>query len=217
MRRHQRRSVRLKGYDYASAGAYFFTACTQRRICVLNDAIVAAIIWDVWLALPRWFPTIALDEFVVMPNHVHGVVWLQTATVEPGTLDITFGEETGSVGDPVLPGAENQPLRDWILPEPETVNDAPTLGEVLGAFKSLVLTVYLDWVNIHDPARRAKFWQRNFYEHVIRNEHELDAIRQYIVNNPLNWSLDLDNPKNSSKQPPPGTINDYLRDIGINP
>lgn len=78
--KHHRRSIRLKGYDYHNAGAYFVTLCTKNRKCVLDDPIVKGIINDVWLALPSWFPTIALDEFVIMPNHTHFVIWLGVGT-----------------------------------------------------------------------------------------------------------------------------------------
>ena len=75
---HHRKSIRLKGYAYSSAGAYFVTICVKDRECILHDPIVSGIIMDVWDALPKWFPTIALDEFVVMPNHIHFIVWLQS-------------------------------------------------------------------------------------------------------------------------------------------
>ena len=75
--KHHRRSIRLRGYDYSSPGAYFVTICTKERECVLDDPIIAGIIMDVWHALPGWFPTIALDEFVVMPNHVHFILWIR--------------------------------------------------------------------------------------------------------------------------------------------
>ena len=71
-----RRSIRLKDYDYAQEGAYFVTICTKNRECVLADLIVNGIINDVWLALTSWFPTVILDEFVVMPNHIHLILWL---------------------------------------------------------------------------------------------------------------------------------------------
>jgi len=77
------------------------------------------------------------------------------------------------------------------------------LGDVIGAFKSLVFTVYLNWIQAHDPTRRAKFRQRNYYEHIIRNERELHAIRRYVRNNPAQWALDRDNSDNLRRLPPP--------------
>src|SRR5713226_5540502 len=76
---HNRQSIRHPQYDYASAGAYFVTICTQGRECLLDDPVVMVIIHEVWQALPSWFPTIALDEFEVMSNHVHLLVWLQSS------------------------------------------------------------------------------------------------------------------------------------------
>ena len=94
--RHHRRSIRLKGYDYSSKGAYFVTICTLQRQCVLHDPVVTGIITDVWHALPRWSPTIALDEFVVMPNHVHFVVWLQGNEVGATTVGATRATARGA-------------------------------------------------------------------------------------------------------------------------
>jgi putative transposase len=256
---HHRRSIRLAAYDYHAPGAYFVTLCTQGRECVLDDPVVTGIITGVWRALPRWFPTIVLDEFVVMPSHVHMIVWLQPVgatlavapdavapdavapdavapdavapdavapdAVAPGTgaspaptggvaLDVeaTLAVVPGAGASPApTDGAATAP--SWNIPAPETPNLNPTLGDVIGAFKSLVFTVYLDWVQAHDPTRRAKFWQRNYYEHIIRNEEELHAIRRYIRNNPARWALDRDNPDNLCRLTSPAQVEDYLADV----
>jgi putative transposase len=289
--KHHRWTIRLKGYDYSSPGAYFVTICTRERECVLDDPVVTGIITDVWHALPGWFPTIGLDEFVVMPNHVHFILWIHqpddvgatlavaqnAADTEPGddgvgatlavaqdgagaspaptegeTRDVGVGAtlavaqnavaqdvvaaqraganragaspaptegETGDGVGATLAVAQNAVAENtvaqhapWTIPEPEKVNPNPTLGDVVGAFQSLVFTVYLDWIEANDPTRRAKFWQRNYYEHVIRNERELQAIRLYIRLNPDNWALDRDNPDNIRRFPPPETVEDYVRE-----
>lgn len=88
--KHHRRSIRLKGYDYHDAGAYFVTICTKNREYVLNDVIVTEIIMAVWRALPQWFPTIELDEFVVMPNHIHFVVWILDGSVGGYPLRVSW-------------------------------------------------------------------------------------------------------------------------------
>jgi putative transposase len=194
---------------------------------MLNDPVVTGIITDVWYRLPDWFPTIALDEFVVMPNHLHLIVWLQSVgaplAVAPGVVDdhgagaspapTTHATDVGArlALAPDALGRTSTP--PWTIPIPETPNPNPTLGDVIGAFKSLVFTVYLDWVQIHDPARRAKFWQRNYYEHIIRNEKELHTIRRYIHDNPARWALDRDNPDNLRRLAPPAQVEDYLADI----
>ena len=213
--KHHRRSFRLKGYDYHNAGAYFITICTKNRECVLDDPIVTDIITAVWQALPTWFPTIELDEFVVMPNHVHFVVWI-IERVGTSLADVLHEERDGGVGIPLAgilvdkkDGGEPRPY----IPKPQKINVNPTLGDIVGAFKSLVFTVYLDWIEKNDPSRRAKFWQGNYYEHVVRNDKELNAIRQYIIDNPINWELDRDNLENSRNLPPPEKVDDYLEDL----
>lgn len=202
--KHHRRSIRMKGYDYHSPGAYFVTICTKNRECVLDDPSVTAIIHDVWYALPLWFPTIELDEFVVMPNHTHFVVWNNVGTPLAGVLD--RGSADGGNAD----GGKPRPHR---IPQPQKINTAPALGDIVGAFKSLVFKVYLDWIKVNDPSRRAKFWQGNYYEHVIRNDRELNAIRQYIIDNPINWKKDRDNLENLGHIPPPEKVEDYLEDL----
>ena len=192
--KHHRRSIRLKGYDYTQPGAYFVTICTKNRECVLDDPIVKGITNDVWLALPSWFPTIALDEFVIMPNHTHFVIWLGVGT---------------SLAD-VQDGGKPHPYQ---IPKPEKINTTPALGDVVGAFKSLVFKVYLDWIKINYSSRRAKFWQRNYYEHIVRNERELNAIRQYIIDNPKNWKMDRDNLENLRNLSPPENVDEYLKDL----
>jgi hypothetical protein len=159
-----------------------------------------------------------------MPNHVHLVVWLHLPNPVGATLAVApmavAPEPTdmamGAAGASPAP-TNTDPTKTWVIPKPETVNRHPTLGDVIGAFKSLVFTVYLDWVQANDPSRRAKFWQRNYYEHIVRNPGELRAIRRYIQNNPLKWRMDMDNPANFPKRPPPDTVDDYLRDAGVIP
>jgi len=218
--KHHRRSIRLKGYDYHNAGAYFVTICTQNRECVLEDPIVNAIIKDVWQALPSWFPTIELDEFVIMPNHTHFVVWI--TDVGTSLADVLDGDvldvdvlDGGNMdgGNMDVGNMDVGKPHPYKIPKPEKKNTAPALGDVVGAFKSLVFKVYLDWVEINDPSRRAKFWQHNYYEHIVRNEHELNAIRQYIIDNPINWKMDRDNLENLRKLPPPEKVEDYLEDL----
>jgi REP element-mobilizing transposase RayT len=204
---HHRRSIRLKEYDYTQAGAYFVTICTQEWVEVLNDPVVVGIITDVWCALPLWFPTIARDEFVIMPTHVHLIVWLHP----PDSVGATLAVAPLAVA-PNGAGASPAPT-EWVVPRPTTANVKPALGDVIGTFKSLVFTVYLGWIKTHDPARQARFWQRNYYEHIIRNEAELDAIRRYIRDNPLRWALDRDNPRNLRHLPPPSRTADYLEDV----
>lgn len=220
----RRRSIRLPGYDYAQPGAYFVTLCTAGRECVLDDRVLAGIVTDVWYALPKWFPTVELDEFVIMPNHGHFVVWVLPAgsVAGAGAIDLAAGRAgadragadragaspapTGVAAGAAAPGA-------WAIPKPTAINPAPTLGDVIGTFKSVAFAAYLDWVQANDPTRRARFWQRNYYEHVIRSETELHAIRRYIRENPLRWALDPDNPQNLPRHSFPARVEEYLADV----
>jgi putative transposase len=232
-RKHHRRSIRLKGYDYSQAGAYFVTLCTKGRECVLEDPVVEGIILAVWHALPGWFPTIELDEFVVMPNHVHLIVWLlppdeidvgasladaqdrARASLAPTDRMVDVGATlaVAQMTDAQERARASLAPTEWVVPKPDAVNMAPSLGDVMGAFKSLVFTVYLDWIEAHDPTRRAKFWQRNYHEHVIRSEVELNAIRQYIIDNPAKWAQDRDNPIRI--RPAAETVAAYLSEAGL--
>lgn len=202
--KHHRRSIRLKGYDYHNAGVYFITICVKNRECILDDIILNSIIKDVWFSLPLWFPNIELDEFVIMPNHVHFVIWL-------GVLDAHVGTPlAGILNTQEKDGGKPRP---YVLPSPQRTNPNPTLGDVIGAFKSLVFKTYLNWIKTNSVSKQAKFWHDNYYEHIVRNERELNAIRQYIIDNPRNWDIDRDNLENIKQLPPPTKMEDYLEEL----
>jgi putative transposase len=152
-----------------------------------------------------------LDDFVLMPNHIHFVVWLQS-TIGETTAKIAQFNVGATLAVAQRAGASPAPT-DWIIPQAQKVNLHPTLGDVVGTFKSLVFTVYLDWTDAHCLQCRAKFWQKNYYEHVVRSELELQAIRQYIRDNPRCWAEDRDNPDNRERLLPPTKVEEYLEDI----
>ncbi|MEA3238386.1 MAG: transposase [Candidatus Bipolaricaulota bacterium] len=188
--RHHRRSIRLQGYDYSRSGAYYVTLCTQDRACLfgevvdsdmhLNDA--GRLVSDAWRALPDRFPTIDLDAFVIMPNHIHGVVVIAVDNNLVGAGLVPAFD--------VAPAQNAAPARDRA-----TTRVAPTLGDVIGAYKSMVTVQYAHAVNTRGwPPFRKRLWQRNYYEHVIRNADSLNRIRQYILDNPRRWDEDRYNP-----------------------
>jgi len=156
---YHRRSIRLPGYDYSQPGAYFVTICTDNRELSLQAHEVEEAVRSVWLGLPARFPRAVLDEFAIMPNHLHGIIILAPTPESKGAA-----------------------------------SGAPTLGQIIRAFKSLAA---IEANRILGSSGRP-FWQRNYYEHVIGDEHELNIIRQYIRDNPLKWDLDPDNPANAS-------------------
>ena len=173
---HHRRSIRLQEYDYSRAGAYFVTICTKNRKCLFGDVIggqmvlndAGQIVVDEWTKTALIRDEIQLDEWVVMPNHFHGIVW------------ITHGTARHCRGDrPVAPTAGPQPR---------------SLGAMIAGFKSAVTK----GINELRQTPGAKLWQRNYYEHIVRNENELNRIRQYIINNPENWKSDRNYPRDNA-------------------
>lgn len=178
---HHRRSIRLKGYDYRQAGGYFVTLVTQGREMLFGDVVngtmilndFGKIVAETWQWLETQYPYVALGEWVVMPNHFHGIIFI---------LDDADDDGGGSRG-----GSRTAPTN------PQTVPDAvkrKPLGRLIGAFK----TVSTKHINIARYTEGATVWQRSYYEHIIRNETELDRITRYIESNPARWADDRENP-----------------------
>lgn len=208
---HHRRSIRLKGYDYTQSGAYFVILVTQGRDCLfgdvandemqLNDA--GRMVQSAWEALPQRFPGIELDEYRIMPNHTHGIIVVVGATLvvahdaqtdvdRAGTspAPTTIGDGVDNVGATLVVAQDVRMGADWAGTSP-----APTLGDIVGAFKSITTHEYIRGVYESGwPPFDKRVWQRNYFEHIIRNERELDHIREYILNNPLKWVLDREHP-----------------------
>jgi putative transposase len=193
--KHHRRSIRLKDYDYTQPGAYSVNLCTQGRVClfgkvvpgafstdttrmILNDA--GHLIQDCWHDLPRHYLHVELDAFVVMPNHAHGIIVLSDD-------DLPVGAGLRPALNPA-PASDITPMRAG-------------LPEIIRALKSFSARQ----INAMRNTPGAAIWQRDYYEHIIRNETELQAIREYIINNPTGWDRDPDNihdPKGRVSDPP---------------
>ncbi len=191
---HRRRSIRLQGYDYSQTGAYFVTVCTHNRQCLfggivnremrLNDA--GQVVQQCWDNIPTHFPHVELDEFVVMPNHVHGIVMI---------MDIghVVGSDVGATAGAMVRAKNFSPLQPSIplhpqspLPKtaPRPCGTSKTLGSIVRGFKIGVTK----WMRNHTVIRDV--WQRNYWEHIVRNEQELNRIREYMRNNPAQWETD---------------------------
>jgi REP element-mobilizing transposase RayT len=266
---HHRRSIRLAGYDYRSAGAYFVTLVCQGRACLFgeirNGVVILSpygqIVAETWAWLAQQYPYVELDQSMVMPNHFHGILWIHNGVgarrdtcpgvvyrgaprpydtqnddihlttictpvghdrgndnMQPGLPDTPgtgnnqpdfgtpysyheYGDDDGNdVPQPGLadgrgarPGKQHRdrcrdaPLRD----KSESANIKP-LGGLIGAFK----TVSTKLINRARGTPGVAVWQRNYYEHILRDDRELDSARAYIANNPLQWELDRENPLN---------------------
>ena len=208
---HHRRSIRLKAYDYSTAGAYFVTIVTQEKLCLFGDVAdgeaqltnAGVMIQQIWHAIPDRFPTIEMDEFVVMPNHVHGILIIHSdvGTSLVGAQEVTHTKTTHSPVGASLVGALPADRARSTDGGRATTRVAPTedgpmtLGEVVGAYKSLTTHQYGKGVETHGwPPFNKRLWQRNYYERVIRDARELDKAREYIANNPMQWELDAENP-----------------------
>lgn len=200
---HHRRSLRLRDYDYAQAGAYFVTVCTQNRACLfgevadgqmtMNDAGRMVERW--FEQLPDKFPDIECDAFVCMPNHVHLVIAIHPHADNSVGADPCVGPADPRVcpegGDGSNKGAHaGAPLRN-------AVSRDVGLSAVVQWFKTMTTNEYMRGVKSRGwPAFTDRLWQRNYYEHIVRSEESLTRIREYIRDNPAKWSLDRENPAN---------------------
>jgi putative transposase len=166
----QRRSIRLKEYDYSGNGAYFITVCTKNRVPYFEIyPALKNIVQSEWELLAERYPGLTLDAFVIMPNHIHGILLLDTTPPIVGaTLEVAHG-----VGS----------------------NSNPAIGQIISAFKSLCVKRWSEKMSQCGNTLKESFWQRNYYDHVIKNETELDLVREYIVYNPDQWSCDNENPE----------------------
>lgn len=182
-KQHHRHSIRLKDYDYSSAGAYFVTICVHRGQCLFGQvddngmklSPFGMIVINCWEDLPNHYPHVILDAFVVMPNHIHGVVVLEDNSVSG---ESTSGREAKRAGYKPAPTKRH------------------SLSEIIRGFK----TFSAKRINEIKNTQGVPFWQRNYYEHIIRNERAYVAIRDYILNNPANWDKDQLHPHAPSNQ-----------------
>ena len=178
--KHHRRSIRLPGYDYSQPGYYFVTICCYQRQRLFGKIIDGAmqlnqygeIVDHEWLKSSVIRPDIKLDEYIVMPNHFHGIVIINPV-----------GANSGS---PLQPSTAI-PTHPSMKPR--------SLSSIIAGFKSAVTQK----IDIMGNAPGTPVWQRNYYEHIIRNENALNNIRQYIINNPLSWHQDQLHPDNPSR------------------
>jgi putative transposase len=197
---HERQSMRLRHYDYSQAGAYFVTVCTHRRTCLLgsvvNDVMQCNahghIVQACWEELPRHYGHVTLDAFVIMPNHVHGIIWI---------ANVGAGSPRPVPSNDARAGAETAPLRQSDVQAAAAGTQVaplrPPLGQIVAYFKYQASKL----INAKRNMPGGAVWQRNYFERVIRNERELNAIRQYIQDNPLRWALDAENPLRQVKGP----------------
>ena len=188
-----RKPMRLPEYDYSMPGAYFVTACTKNREFLFESPGTKLAVESAWHLVLDIFANIELGEFVVMPNHIHGIVWITSEgsyRLHPGT----WKNDTG--GDRQLPISTKELKYE-------------TLSNIVGAFKTTAATR----VNKLRGKIGMTVWQKSFYDRIVRNERELKRIQEYIRNNPIKWKEDRDNPANPKFGLPAKSVDDYWNEV----
>ena len=184
MQDHHRKSIRIKEYDYSQSGAYFVTIVTYQRDSLFgkieNELMMlnafGTIAAECWCAIPGHFPNVDLGAYVIMPNHVHGVIVIRDEESASDAVD-----EMGRGAAVLCPYDDN----------PHKINIKPgSLGAIVRSYKSAVS------YQINKERNATDIWQRNYYEHIIRNDKDLQRITDYIETNPLRWNDDDENPVN---------------------
>ncbi len=188
--KHHRKSVRLKEYDYSKPNAYFITICTYNKECILGTITngemrlneYGKIVENEWLKTPAIRTYVLLDKYIIMPNHIHGIIIIDSRDTVPVSPRATV--EVAESRVPHVP-----PFEQFGRP---TSHSIPT---IIRSFKAATTKQIREIQKTH----RQAIWQPRFYEHIIRNPHELDQTREYIIYNPLKWALDSENPDNKSE------------------
>jgi len=212
---YHRKSIRLQGYDYSLSGVYFITICTQNRQRLFGEIIAGQMLMNdtgkvaqqCWLDIPLHFPHAELNEFVIMPNHIHGIIVLHGSGIVGANNDSPNADSTKTnnhtpqmIAQPQNPSTNDSANND--APAIRANNDSPlrncngttkTIGAIVRGYKIGVTKWYRANINIHE------LWQRNYWEHIIRDENELFRIRSYIKNNPINWERDKLNGENGNR------------------
>jgi putative transposase len=220
--RHHRRSIRLKGYDYTQPGAYLINICIHGRECLFGEIIdgemhlneAGQIVVQTWQDLPNHVSNVQLDAFVVMPNHVHRIIIITDRAGVVGSGSVGAGSEpapttigpgpTAGPGSVAGSGPTTGPGPVAVVvgsgsvgsgsvgagSEPAPIRSSHGLPEIVRQFK----TFSARRINELRGTPGTHVWQRNYYEHIIRDEFSLSRIRQYIAENPVRWDADREHP-----------------------
>ena len=175
--KHHRKSIRIPEYDYSTPGAYFITVCTHNRECLFGDIVDGEMhlnafgdtVVEQWARTAEMRPRIHLDEFIVMPNHIHGILMMSDTGARRGTL-------------------QRAPTNIQVSVEQFGKPTSDTIPTIVRLFKSTTTKQ----INELRKTPGVAVWQRNYHENVIRNDASLIRIRAYIANNPAQWTLDQD-------------------------
>lgn len=175
---YNRRSMRLKDYDYSSDGLYFITICTEQRRCLFARVFNAkmrltywgGLVSHCWEQIPAHFPQIILHDYVVMPNHIHGILQINNTIKSSHNADYRGVSCRGETS--FAPATHASPI---------PTGTSNTIGSVVRGFKIGVTCEF------HKSFPRMIVWQRNYHEHIIRTQQSYDMISNYILDNPNRW------------------------------
>lgn len=198
--KHNRCSLRLKHYDYSCTGYYFITICTQNREHLFGEIVdgvmglnvAGEMVHTLWYAMKDDFPDIALHEFIIMPNHIHGIIEIKNNENDFKSVGVPLVGTLGMVNSDAIHDSENTvSVHDKKAIKRAPTRDAPTVGDVVGAFKSKTTNTYIKMVkNGTLPPFNKRIWQRNYYEHIIRDKADYERVATYTINNPTTWHKD---------------------------
>jgi putative transposase len=195
--RFHRRSIRLRGYDYTRSGAYYITVCTHDRLPLFGDVVdgvmvpnsMGNVVHRCWDEIPDHMPMVVCDAFIVMPNHVHGIIVITDvagSSGDNGSSDV--GGRGGEFAAPTDPGQTDDPGETTAPRRPPiAIMVKNSLGHIMQTFKAAVSR---QAVRDGLMPRGTPIWQRGYYERIIRDGGEHDRIAQYIRDNPMNWKGD---------------------------
>ncbi|HXF49220.1 MAG TPA: transposase [Verrucomicrobiae bacterium] len=187
--KQHRKSIRLPEYDYSGEGAYFVTICTQNRECLFGNirngkmelSAIGRVVRDCWKEIPKHFDHARVKDFVVMPNHLHGIVVLEKRVEYIQPLQKQMGNQIVGVQyiEPAFQKGTARYQYQKVAPN--------SVGSIVRSYKAAVSRICRENL-LHSP-----IWQRNYYEHIVRSGQELYKIREYIRANPLMWKTDPEN------------------------
>ncbi len=174
MKKFHRKSIRLKNFDYSSFGAYFITICTYKKYNYFGEIFdnkvklspIGKMAKTYWREIPSHFKVVNLDEFIIMPNHIHGILKIENLR------------------------ENNTTTKPKINQFQKTIKNS--ISSIIQSYKAALTR----WCKKNNQTEFK--WQRNYYEHVIRNDKELHLIQQYIMDNPIAWKKDKYNSKSDS-------------------
>ena len=199
----RRRAMRLRGYDYSQPGAYFVTICVQHRQCLFGAIIdrkmhlneIGEIVVEYWNRIPQHFFSVEIGEYVIMPNHIHGIIAWDIAEARSPNPQENAKKRRGEVTSPSL--GKNAEARS---PNPQENArkrrgevTSPSLGKIVAYFKYQSTK----HINQHHNTPGTRIWQRNYHDHIIRDDIDLQRLCEYIQNNPRKWELDQLHPDNN--------------------